>query len=547
MNINTYAHTLIHLKFKQIIYQLYYRCIKVKVTPLKAPSPKPWKTVWNSPAYHELRLSPEGIFSCLGQSVSVLEASSWNSPIQSKLWLYHLHYFDDLNAVQADRRRDELNKLMQRWIIENPPVDGNGWEPYPLSLRIVNWVKWFSRMEDAVPVEWLNSLSVQTQALLKQIEYHILGNHLFVNGKALVFVGTFFSGKRAKRWQQKGLKILDAEVKVQFLPDGGHFELSPMYHATVLWDLCDLVNLAYCSADEMLLKRVNTWQGLIERGLFWLQAMSHPEGDISFFNDSTLGVAPSFAICVQYAKQLHIELPHAAQKMFSHQLLKPSGYCVVNLTKGSKAILDVANIGPDYQPGHAHADTLSFELSLHGQRFLVNSGVSQYGLLPQRQYERSTKAHNTVCINQADSSEVWGGFRVARRAYPKDLLMSEAPDRVKVSCAHNGYLRLAGRNWHQRTWDFTPHSLTICDIITGPFASAEARFYLHPEVNIIKKEVDGLLCCFLEDQQVMISLAEFNDWIIEPSYWHPAFGVSVANHCLVVQLNGHQLVTRLTW
>jgi hypothetical protein len=31
-------------------------------------------------------------------------------------------------------------------------------------------------------------------------------------------------------------------------------------------------------------------------------------------------------------------------------------------------ILDVAPVGPDYLPGHAHADTLSFELSLFGQR-----------------------------------------------------------------------------------------------------------------------------------------------------------------------------------
>jgi uncharacterized heparinase superfamily protein len=62
------------------------------------------------------------------------------------------------------------------------------------------------------------------------------------------------------------------------------------------------------------------------------------------------------------------------------------------------ALLDVAPIGPDYQPGHAHADTLSFELSLFGQRLLVNSGTSEYEISPVRQYERSTKAHNTVVL-----------------------------------------------------------------------------------------------------------------------------------------------------
>ena len=80
------------------------------------------------------------------------------------------------------------------------------------------------------------------------------------------------------------------------------------------------------------------------------------------------------------------------------------------------ALLDVAPVGPDYLPGHAHADTLSFELSLFGQRVLVNSGTSQYEAGPERSRQRGTAAHNTVIVDGHDSSEVWAGFRVARRA-----------------------------------------------------------------------------------------------------------------------------------
>ena len=88
-------------------------------------------------------------------------------------------------------------------------------------------------------------------------------------------------------------------------------------------------------------------------------------------------------------------------------------------------LIDVAKIGPDYLPGHAHADTLSFELSLYGKRLLVNSGISRYGTSLIRQFERSTEAHNTVAIDNKNSSEVWSGFRVARRAYPLDLKIEE--------------------------------------------------------------------------------------------------------------------------
>jgi uncharacterized heparinase superfamily protein len=57
----------------------------------------------------------------------------------------------------------------------------------------------------------------------------------------------------------------------------------------------------------------------------------------------------------------------------------------VRLEQGEAvAFLDVAEVGPDYLPGHAHADSLSFELSLFGQRVVVNSGTSQYGLGAER-------------------------------------------------------------------------------------------------------------------------------------------------------------------
>ena len=62
-----------------------------------------------------------------------------------------------------------------------------------------------------------------------------------------------------------------------------------------------------------------------------------------------------------------------------------------------QVILDVAEIGPIYQPGHSHADTLSFELA-KGQKLIVNSGISSY---ENRCYlQRSTKLHSTVEISE---------------------------------------------------------------------------------------------------------------------------------------------------
>ena len=61
--------------------------------------------------------------------------------------------------------------------------------------------------------------------------------------KALIFAGLFFEGPDADRWVGLGLKILSKELNEQILEDGGHFELSPMYHSIILEDLLDIINI----------------------------------------------------------------------------------------------------------------------------------------------------------------------------------------------------------------------------------------------------------------------------------------------------------------
>ncbi|MEA3274703.1 MAG: heparinase II/III family protein [Pseudomonadota bacterium] len=166
---------------------------------------------------------------------------SWNDTRRDKLWLYNLHYFDFLHSGEGDAGAQA--GIIKRWIGDNPPVGGNGWEPYPLSLRIVNWTKWHLS-GNALDGEAIHSLAVQARYLAKRLEWHLLGNHLFANAKALVFAGVFFEGEEADAWLGKGLRILGEQAPEQVLEDGGHFELSPMYHGIVLEDLLDLVNLA---------------------------------------------------------------------------------------------------------------------------------------------------------------------------------------------------------------------------------------------------------------------------------------------------------------
>lgn len=496
----------------------------------------------------------------LNQSSVVREAEDWSGRGHSALFAFHLHYFDDLTATRADERVEWHRELIDRWLREHPPTAGVGWHAYPTSRRIVNWIKWAWRGH-AMKKTWLDSLALQARWLRRRLEYHLLANHILANAKALVFAGVFFEGREAEEWLAKGLAILERELPEQILPDGGHFERSPMYHSIVLEDVLDLVNLLESSPELSYSKaagiaaRSRSYSALMMR---FLKGMCHPDGGISFFNDAALGMAAKPSALIEYAARLGIEVPPDPGDGITH--FPDTGY--VRYQDGALvALLDVAPVGPDYQPGHAHADTLSFELSLFGQRVFVNSGTSTYEVSEERHRQRSTKAHNTVEIDGENSSEVWKSFRVARRAYPRGLNIEEMPKDVRVSCEHNGYERLRGRPVHRREWHFSAGELLVVEHVQGkarlpggfrsrlkaaPTWDCVASYHLHPDIEVAHgEEKDTIFLRMPGNQAVRFSC--LGGWAeVEDCTWHPEFGLSIPNKVIRCRFD-ERLECRLRW
>jgi uncharacterized heparinase superfamily protein len=535
-----YFHTLRYLKPGQILGRLVFRLARRRPDLRPAPPLRQTSARWICCARRS-SMSGATSFRFLSVERSLSAATDWNRADWPKLWLYNLHYFDDLNADGAAARLSWHRVLIARWIAENPPAAGNGWEPYALSLRLVNWVKW-ALCGDALEPDAAHSLAVQARWLMGRLEWHLLGNHLLANAKALVFAGTFFSGPEADAWREQGLAILRREHAEQILRDGGHFERSPMYHSIILEDLLDLIQLAARfpgAADAAL---VAQWRRQAADMLNWLAAMTHPDGEIALFNDAAFGIAPPPAALAAYATALGLDVPAAPRSPLTR--LDDSGY--VRAQKGEAVLMaDVGEIGPDYLPGHAHADTLSFELSLYGQRVVVNSGTSEYGLGPERLRQRGTAAHSTVQIGDTDSSEVWSGFRVARRARPVGLAAGEEADTLMVTCAHDGYRRLPGRPLHRRTWRMTAQALRVSDAIEGEFDGAVARYHFHPAVMVSADDGRGMLR--LPDGHTIRWSATGGAARVVPSTWHPEFGRSLASACIELVFAGPQATMEFSW
>ncbi|EGR2449692.1 TPA: heparinase II/III family protein [Vibrio cholerae] len=532
--------TIRYLRSEQIFYRLKYRYFPLRFIANNSYDTKVNDWVWVGPEIFEQSLFDGGWVRYLNIKANFKDEPIWNNTRFEKLWLYNLHYFDDLNALDSDSRQTIQASFIDSWIADNPPVVGNGWEPYPLSLRIVNWIKWYNRAGINNP-KIILSLHQQAQALSKQLEYHILGNHLFANGKALVFAGCFLQGDLADSYLEIGLKILEREIPEQFLADGGHFELSPMYHCILLWDLLELIQLAAVTQHARLVAVETYWRQVAQKALNWLSVMIHADGDVSFFNDSAIGIAASPQQIFNYAASLGLK-PHYNEPQRLHTLAD-SGYSKINMPAHS-LIFDHAQVGPDYLPGHAHADTLSFEWSVGNQRVFVNSGTSMYGVSHERLRQRKTSAHNTIEVEGHDSSEVWSGFRVARRA--KALLESAATsgEWVTVTAAHDGYRRLKGKVTHRRTIAMAAKQLIVSDQLTGAFKQAVAHFHLHPDVQA-NVGSDGSIQLQLTNGQLIEFRSTGLCQLVDTS-WHPYFGHSVATLKIAVTLTSPELQTTVT-
>lgn len=546
MKLLNYYNTLKHLKFSQVYYRILRR--------FKHPEPHSLTCIvgqqhgnWICHELYKQKLFEDDTVRLLNKDGRIKNIDIWNNPKHSKLWLYNLHYFEDCAAVGAKKRTELQSNLINRWINENPAPLRNGWEPYPTSLRIVNWVKGFVSHIDPTQA-MLDSLAKQADYLSQDLERHLLGNHLFVNAKALIFAGLYFEGDYADNWLATGLDIYFIELEEQVLQDGGNFELTPMYHAIMLVDLLDLLNLFNLYSDRIDAKLVTVTKTQASKMLDWLAAMSHQDGKISFFNDSAFGIAPTNSAIYGYAKELGLALPGENKQPVSDLVthdFSNSGY--ISVKSGDFSLIaDLAEVGPSYQPGHAHADTLSFELSLFGRRVFVNSGISEYGLSDERLRQRQSAAHNTVVVNGLDSSQVWSGFRVAKRAGIMERVAEQLNgEAVSFAASHNGFKQQGINCIHRRTWSVLPQKITVVDKLIGDFENAIGYLHLHPDVEIVSYSNNEIKLSIV-DRFICLSVigADVN---IETSSWHPEFGISLSSKKLCFKFNRNEMNIDFSW
>ncbi|MCT7639257.1 alginate lyase family protein [Aliarcobacter butzleri] len=452
-------NTIKYLKATQIYFRLFYfvrvrfrKISRFKYEFVKESSSTPLSLI-DSCEYYSIY--KDGEFTILNLSKKFDSKIDWNYSEYGKLWTYNLTYFEYL------KEREDLGLIYD--FIENICSVKDGLEPFPISLRGINWIKFLTKYK-IKDKKIDDSLYAQYYILLDNLEYHLLGNHLLENGFSLLFGAYYFQDETLYK---KAKEILKKELDEQILDDGIHFELSPMYHQLMLFRVLDCINLVQNNSweNQELLKYLEEKASLM---LGWLKSISYENGEISLLNDSANNIAPTSIELFNYAEELSINYKSSTMNQSAYRKVKKQNY---------DCIVDIGEIGASYIAGHAHADTFNFELYIKNKPFIVDTGLSTYNIGKERDSERSTKAHNTVEINGQNSSEVWGGFRVANRANIVELIEKE--DLIKST--HDGYKKKFGI-LHTRKWIFKEDKIIIEDILNKE-CNAIARLHFYPDIR----------------------------------------------------------------
>ncbi len=470
-------------------------------------------------------------FTFLNRTRDFPEAIPWALPDdgpRDQLWKMNLHYMEYLDEVDDTT----LISLIESWIEHNRPyAQGfwrDAWNSYSLSIRVVVWMQCLSASIGAMPAAFrdrvLASIHEQVSFLEKFLETDIGGNHLIKNIKALLWASSFFSGAIASHWRHLGITILRTELREQVLPDGMHFERSPSYHCQVF---ADLLECRHALGQDPL-------EGQLDEALHRMAkataCLVHPDGHIALFNDAGLTMAYTPSTCLR-----------AYQTIFGHTILPDkqialgdAGYFGYR-DGGTYFLADCGPIAPDHLPAHGHGDILSFELSAEGRRIFVDPGVCEYNPGAMRQESRSTLAHNTVTIDDAEQCDFFASFRCGRRARGQVLDYQAKSDGMVLEGTHNGFDHLPGSPNHVRRFEVESSRVLIEDRVTNAGKhDVTARFLLHPDCTVDVQGQKALVT--IEGHRVLVRTD--GSLQLEERQWFPDMGFAQATKAILCRFDG---------
>ena len=491
-----YYFTIINLKLSQICYRVYYvirnkffgrRLVNTIDLNIKTSDLNYLTQFINYPnSFFKEKIT----FEFLGKKKSFISISEivFDSQDYGELWCYNLNYFDFLNQINNNFQLEK--DLIFEWVERNYKSENIVWDPYPVSMRLVNLIKWFSKnfnkFDKKTKIYFLKLIQQHDLYLRKNIEFHLDGNHLLENYISLL-ISSIFCNK--DDLLESDFNNLNNEIKNQFLVDNFHYERSIMYHNILVEKLLNIIAIGQNKKHSSKFDhKLSNLHNSISKMLIVTNNFLYPTYSYPSFNDVVRYRDNRVIEIIKYSKNLKFN----SIKKHKNINFEASGYLKFEL-QNSIFIYDYGDIAPKHIPGHGHCDCFSFEFFHNNIPIIVNTGTSTYEYGDRRFKERSTSAHNTISFGGNEQDEIWSRFRVARQHTIEYFKLDSF---TKNKLFFSGSLSNYNNQYkHKRNVSIENNILTVKDKVESfdKKSLPSLNLHFHPNVKIVRKSEDNFL------------------------------------------------------
>jgi uncharacterized heparinase superfamily protein len=390
-------------------------------------------------------------------------------------WLAAWHgfgWFSDLGTA-GGAAREAARELVQSWLGENTAWHAVTWRSDVLATRIFAWIGQFDEIagrdqDQELRRAVLTSLVAQLRHLARTASWEQAGAARLRALKGLIVGRATLGGSEPQ--MAKALGALERELLAQILPDGGHLSRSPSLQLQVLQDLIDIRAVLRSAQIET----PGGLQQAIERMAPMLRFFRHGDRRLALFNDSLEEDGILIDLVLTRSETKGQAPSHAAH----------SGYDRLPAA-GSLVVVDTGRPPPHGFDEHAHAGTLSFEMSHGRERIIVNCGAYRGPKSNWWRVARASAAHSVLVVADTNSVEIREDGTTGRGPASIARERAEQEGQQWISATHDGYRERFGLTYTRQLFLAADgEDLRGEDRLTGlPGAAFAVRFHLHPSVQ----------------------------------------------------------------
>lgn len=386
---------------------------------------------------------------------------------------------------------DELAYEIASWSQQHPTMqvpaaystlDQQGWL-FDTALRAENWASAYFQMlgspdfsgaDGSLMVYKLIQMGDYLLGQAQQVKPDAFGsNRTLALGRSLLLLGQMFPEVNSgPTWESTGRGMLFNAMRAQLYGDGAHVEQSPTYAAGVAEDLLEARLLDQKNGDDAAwtldpdgagpLKKAST---IVSNAVSsYLQTLS-PDGNRPAIGDTYRNISVTLFLKANLIqgttawpagkprlRDLFLFGPDTVNPFLgnpstpplgdrgNHYAMTDGGLYIARSDGTPNATQLIFDAGP--KGGiHGHFDLLNFELFAGGRPLILDPGAYIYDPAhPDRKYVVSTRAHNTLNVDGANTGELEGstnpGFAVHSYAVNGSAMT--------ITASHRGYAHLPG-------------------------------------------------------------------------------------------------------